>query len=59
MLPGIALYWFDLSAAILTMVAVDAGVVLTLYLLSRSKILPGLPIPMALGLAAIAVAAFL
>jgi hypothetical protein len=59
MLPGIALYWFSLHAAILTMVAVDAGVVLTLYLLSRSKILPGLPIPMALGLVAIAVAAFL
>jgi hypothetical protein len=60
MLPAIALLQsgtvaastvgFNLPFAISTMVAIDVGVVITLYLLSRSKMLPGLPIPMALGL---------
>jgi len=41
---------FNIPLALATMVAIDAGVVVTLLLLSRSKMLPGLPIPMALGL---------
>ena len=50
MLPALAYYQFNLGYAIYTLVAVDVGVVITLYLLSRSRLLPGLPIPMALGL---------
>jgi hypothetical protein len=50
MLPALAFYQFNLSYALCTLVAVDIGVVITLYLLSRSRLLPGLPIPMALGL---------
>ena len=50
MLPALALYKYSVPYALYTMAAVDAGVVVTLYLLSRSKLLPGLPIPMALGL---------
>ena len=50
MLPALALYQFSLSDALYTLAAVDVGVVITLYLLSRSRLLPGLPIPMALGL---------
>lgn len=51
LLPALALYQFGVAAALLTLGAVDIGVVVTLYLLARSKMLPGLPIPMALGLA--------
>jgi hypothetical protein len=50
MLPALALYQYNLYYALYTLVAVDIGVIITLYLLSRSKLLPGLPIPMALGL---------
>jgi hypothetical protein len=53
LLPALALYQFGLVVAFATMVSVDVGVVITLYLLTRSKLLPGLPIPMALGLATI------
>jgi hypothetical protein len=53
LLPALALYQFSLLVALSTMVAVDVGVVITLYLLTRSRMLPGLPIPMALGLATI------
>ena len=42
---------FNVPFAAATMVAIDAGVVATLLLLSKSKMVPGLPIPMALGLA--------
>ncbi|MDA4122665.1 MAG: hypothetical protein OK456_05725 [Thaumarchaeota archaeon] len=59
LLPSIALIQFGLGLAVATMFAVDAGVVITLYLLTRSKMLPGLPIPMALGLAVIVVYAAL
>jgi hypothetical protein len=50
MLPALALYQFNLYYALYTLVAVDLGVIITLYLLSKSKLLPGLPIPMALGM---------
>lgn len=51
MVPALAYYQFTLGTAMVALVAVDAGVVLTLYLLSKVKLLPGLPIPMFLGLA--------
>lgn len=51
MIPALAYYQFTFSSALVSLVAVDAGVVITLYLLSRAKLLPGLPIPMFLGLA--------
>jgi hypothetical protein len=63
MLPAVALLQgasaasleFNLHLAAATMVSIDFGVVVTLVLLSRSKMLPGLPIPMALGLATLLV----
>ena len=58
MLPAVALYQYNLSFALWTLLAVDAGVVVTLYLLSKSKLLPGLPIPMALGLGTLLFLAF-
>jgi hypothetical protein len=50
MIPSIVLFQFSLGYAFLTMAAIDIGVVVTLFLLTRVKLLPGLPIPMALGL---------
>jgi hypothetical protein len=44
-------YAAGVYAAMATMVAIDAGVAFTLYLLSRRKLLPGLPVPMLLGVA--------
>jgi hypothetical protein len=51
MLPAIALFRFGRDASIGTLLAVDLGVVVTLFLLSRKRLLPGLPIPMTLGVA--------
>jgi hypothetical protein len=51
MVPALGYYTFGFSSAFLAILAVDAGVVVTLYLLSKSKLLPGLPIPMGLGVA--------
>jgi hypothetical protein len=67
MLPAIALLesvsattpGFNVPFALATMVAIDVGVAMTLYLLSRSKMLPGLPIPMALGLVTLLALTFL
>jgi hypothetical protein len=53
-----AVFTFNLPFAALTMLMIDIGVVITLYLLSRSKMLPGLPIPMALGLATLLILYF-
>ncbi|MDA4123863.1 MAG: presenilin [Thaumarchaeota archaeon] len=50
MLPSLALFYRTPLASGLTIVAIDAGVVATLFLLSRKRLLPGLPIPMLLGL---------
>ncbi len=58
MLPALAFFQFSLYYAVYTLVAVDVGVVITLYLLSKSKLLPGLPIPMALGLGTLLVLIF-
>ncbi len=49
MLPALALFQFGLSSALATIVAIDFGVIVTLFLLSRRRLLPGLPIPMLLG----------
>lgn len=53
MLPSLALFQFyprlGIMPAALTIVAIDIGMVITLYLLSRRRLLPGLPIPMMLG----------
>jgi hypothetical protein len=51
MVPALGYYRFGFSSAFLAILAVDAGVIVTLYLLSKAKLLPGLPIPMGLGVA--------
>ena len=52
MLPSLAyVSTGSLAATIATIVAIDVGVVATLFLLSRKRLLPGLPIPMLLGVA--------
>ena len=53
LLPSLALFQFypqfGLLPAALTIAAIDVGMVITLYLLSKRRLLPGLPIPMLLG----------
>ncbi len=50
MLPSLALFdGLSPVAPLATVVAIDVGVVVTLFLLSKKRLLPGLPIPMALG----------
>ncbi len=53
MLPSLAVYQLNLFGTAVTMLTVDAGMVLTLYLLTKKRMLPGLPIPMALGVASL------
>jgi len=50
MIPALASHQFSLGSAFISLLAVDVGVAITLYLLTKSKFLPGLPIPMFLGL---------
>jgi hypothetical protein len=53
LLPSLALFrfgpQFGILPAVYTLLALDAGMVLTLFLLSKKRLLPGLPIPMLLG----------
>lgn len=53
LLPSLAFAQFDgtfgIFPAVLTILAIDIGMVITLFLLSRRRLLPGLPIPMLLG----------
>ncbi len=49
LLPSLSLFVFGLTQSLLTMAAIDAGMVITLFMLSRRRLLPGLPIPMLLG----------
>ena len=53
LLPSLALFQFygtfGVVPAVLTIFAIDVGMVITLYLLSKRRLLPGLPIPMLLG----------
>ncbi len=51
MIPALGYFQFGFGPAFAAVVAVDVGVIATLYLLSRAKLLPGLPIPMGLGVA--------
>jgi presenilin-like A22 family membrane protease len=50
LLPSLALFQFGVLQSLYTMVAIDVGIVITLYLLSKRRLLPGLPIPMLLGI---------
>lgn len=62
MLPSMALYYIayaggyldGIYASLVTMLVIDAGVTITLFLLSKRRLLPGLPIPMLLGVAVVA-----
>ena len=58
LLPSLALFQFyqtfGLLPAALTIAAIDVGMVITLFLLSKKRLLPGLPIPMLLGILVIA-----
>lgn len=54
LLPSLAYFQWGFSLALYTIVAIDIGMVLTLFLLSRRRLLPGLPIPMLLGVIVIA-----
>jgi presenilin-like A22 family membrane protease len=58
LLPSLALYYlyphFGFLPVALTIVAIITGIVATLFLLSRKRLLPGLPIPMLLGVLVIA-----
>jgi len=53
LLPSLALYQFGLVQSLYTILAIDIGMVITLFLLSKRRLLPGLPIPMLLGVAVI------
>jgi hypothetical protein len=50
MLPSLAFLQAGYAAALATILAIDAGVIITLFLLSRRRLLPGLPIPMLFGI---------
>ena len=54
MLPSLALYYLTPLISLSTILVIDAGVVVTLYLLGRRRLLPGLPIPMILGVVLLA-----
>ncbi len=56
LLPCLALFQFGLAQSLYTIVAIDIGMVITLYQLSKRRLLPGLPIPMLLGITVIALA---
>jgi len=53
MLPSLATYQLSAACTASTIIAVDLGMVVTLYLLTRKKMLPGLPVPMLLGVASL------
>ncbi|MDG6900930.1 MAG: hypothetical protein JRM80_03110 [Nitrososphaerota archaeon] len=55
MLPSLALFYLTPVISLSVMFVIDAGVVVTLFLLGRKKLLPGLPIPMILGVLLLAV----
>jgi len=54
MLPSLAYFQWGLGVVLYTIVAIDVGMVITLFLLSKRRLLPGLPIPMLLGISVIA-----
>jgi len=54
LLPSLAYFQWGVGVALYTVVAIDVGMVITLFLLSKRRLLPGLPIPMLLGISVIA-----
>jgi len=54
LLPSLAYFQWGASESLYTIVAIDVGMLITLFLLSKRRLLPGLPIPMLLGISAIA-----
>jgi len=54
LLPSLAFFQWGVAQSLYTIVAIDIGMVITLFLLSKRRLLPGLPIPMLLGISAIA-----
>jgi len=54
LLPSLALYQYGLAPSLYTILAIDVGMAITLFLLSRKRLLPGLPIPMLLGILVLA-----
>ena len=58
LLPSLAYFQLydtvGIGPALLTVLAIDVGMVITLFLLSRRRLLPGLPIPMLLGVLVVA-----
>jgi len=54
MLPSLAYFQWGIGEALYAIVAIDVGMVITLFLLSKRRLLPGLPIPMLLGISVIA-----
>ncbi len=58
LLPSLALFQFEpkfgLLPVVFTVLAIEVGMVITLFLLSKRRLLPGLPIPMLLGVLVIA-----
>jgi Presenilin len=54
LLPSLALFQYGLAPSLYTILAIDIGMAITLFLLSRKRLLPGLPIPMLLGILVLA-----
>ena len=54
LLPSLALYQYGLAPSLYTILAIDIGMAITLFLLSRKRLLPGLPIPMLFGILVLA-----
>jgi presenilin len=50
LLPSLAFFQFGVLQSLYTILAIEVGMVITLYLLSKRRLLPGLPIPMLLGI---------
>lgn len=54
LLPSLAYFQWGIAQSFYTIVAIDIGMMITLFLLSKRRLLPGLPIPMLLGISTIA-----
>ena len=50
LLPSLAFTQWGVAQSLYTMLAIDVGMLITLYLLSKRRLLPGLPIPMLFGI---------
>jgi presenilin-like A22 family membrane protease len=54
LLPSLAYFQWGILQSLCVIVAIDVGMVITLFMLTRRRLLPGLPIPMLLGVLVIA-----